>query len=153
VVSSDLERCRQTAGVLAEALALPVRYDPDLRERSFGVFEGRPWDDVPDGAVGLAGDRVTSPGTRPPGGESVTDLSRRVAGALDRAGRLPGPVLVVTHGGPIRVARGFGTAGRPGWPPVPNAVPIPVCLRGDHPAGAPRVAAPERAAAEGGDHG
>src|SRR5579883_2314353 len=41
VVSSDLTRAKETAHIVAEALAVPfVGADPDLRERGFGVFEG-----------------------------------------------------------------------------------------------------------------
>jgi probable phosphoglycerate mutase len=129
VVSSDLLRCRETAEVLAAALDLPVTWDAGLRERSFGLLEGRSWDDVPGGAVGIDGGLVTDPGVRPPGGESVADLAERVARALGRAARLGGPVLVVTSGGPIRVATAPGPpAGMP-WAPVRHATPFAVCLR------------------------
>jgi probable phosphoglycerate mutase len=129
IVSSDLERCRQTAQVLAEALDLPVRLDPDLRERSFGLLEGRLWADLPPAAAGVADGWVTSPSVRPPHGESVDDLAVRVFRALRRAASGPGPVLIVTHGGPIRVATGFGRQPRSAWPAVPHAVPLGVCLR------------------------
>jgi probable phosphoglycerate mutase len=129
VVSSDLLRCRETAGVLAAALDLPVTWDAGLRERSFGVLEGSCWDDVPGAAVGVVGGVVVDPDVRPPGGESVADLAVRVAGALGRAARMAGPVLVVTSGGPIRVATAPGPpAGMP-WAPVRHATPFAVCLR------------------------
>jgi ribonuclease H / adenosylcobalamin/alpha-ribazole phosphatase len=139
VVSSDLQRCRETAGVLAGALDLPVSWDADLRERSFGVLEGRSWDDVPGAAVGVVGGVVVDAGVRPPGGESVADLTARVARALGRAARLGGPVLVVTSGGPVRVATAPGPpAGMP-WAPVRHATPFAVCLRrfADRPAPSP----------------
>jgi probable phosphoglycerate mutase len=128
IVSSDLERCRQTAAVLAEALELPVRYDADLRERSFGVLEGRLWADVPPDAVGIRDGVVTGPASRPRDGESVADLASRVSRALRRTARYPGPVLIVTHGGPIRVAAGLRQGRFHGWPPVPHARPVPFCL-------------------------
>jgi glucosyl-3-phosphoglycerate phosphatase len=40
VVASDLERCRDTAAPIADALGVPVRHDPLLRERAFGSWEG-----------------------------------------------------------------------------------------------------------------
>ena len=41
VVSSDLLRARETAEIVAAALGLTIDYfDPDLRERTIGVFEG-----------------------------------------------------------------------------------------------------------------
>jgi probable phosphoglycerate mutase len=142
VVSSDLLRCRETAGVLAATLDLPVTWDAGLRERSFGVLEGSAWDDVPGAAVGVVGGVVVDPGVRPPGGESVTDLAARVAGALGRAARMGGPVLVVTSGGPIRVATAPGPpAGMP-WAPVRHATPFAVCLRRFAVAAAPSPARP-----------
>ena len=129
IVSSDLQRCRQTAAVFAEMLGVPVRLDPGLRERSFGVLEGRSWDDVPGAAVGVVGGGVVDPDVRPPGGESVADLAGRVADALGRAVGVGGPVLVVTSGGPVRVATAPGPpAGMP-WGPVRHATPLAVCLR------------------------
>jgi probable phosphoglycerate mutase len=142
VVSSDLLRCRETAGVLAAALDLPVTWDAGLRERSFGVLEGTSWDDVPGAAVGVVGGVVVDPDVRPPGGESVADLAVRVAGALGRAARMAGPVLVVTSGGPIRVATAPGPpAGMP-WAPVRHATPFAVCLRRFAVAAAPSPARP-----------
>ena len=129
VVSSDLLRCRETAEVLAAALDLPVTWDVGLRERSFGELEGSSWDDVPGAAVGVVGGVVVDPDVRPPGGESVTDLAARVAGALGRAARLGGPVLVVTSGGPIRVATAPGPPDGMPWAPVRHATPFAVCLR------------------------
>jgi broad specificity phosphatase PhoE len=130
IVSSDLERCRQTARVLADVLDLPVRWDPDLRERSFGALEGELWADVAPEAVGTRDGRVVAPTVRPPGGESVADLAERVTRGLLRAAASSGPVVVVTHGGPIRVATGFGLGPVPAWPPVPHATPLGICLRG-----------------------
>lgn len=40
VISSDLVRAQQTAQPIAEALGQPCDLLPDLREQSFGVFEG-----------------------------------------------------------------------------------------------------------------
>src|SRR5580698_2711061 len=41
VVSSDLSRARETAKIVGESLGVEVAYlDADLRERTFGVFEG-----------------------------------------------------------------------------------------------------------------
>jgi broad specificity phosphatase PhoE len=128
VLSSDLLRCRQTADVLAGALGVAVRTEAGLRERSFGVLEGQLWQQVPPAAVGITDGRVTDPLLRPAGGESVADLRHRVRRTLDPLRTRPGPVLVVTHGGPIRVLTGpVDLRGMP-WGPVPHAVPVSVCL-------------------------
>ncbi|MBV6762770.1 histidine phosphatase family protein [Rhodococcus opacus] len=42
ITTSDLERCRETARILADALGAEVRADARLREISFGEAEGRP---------------------------------------------------------------------------------------------------------------
>src|SRR5579875_1019395 len=111
IVSSDLLRTAETAEIVADALGLPVEFDPELREQRLGIFEGRhldaPASPVP-GTVGEAVDRLWhDPFVRAPGGESVAGMYQRVRGALRRiaASRAGADVIVVTHGGPVRVAR------------------------------------------------
>jgi len=104
VVSSDLARAAETAAIIAARLDLPVELDAGLREQRLGRLEG----------CGLAGTGIAEivaalwrdPYCRPPGGESVAEMYWRVCAALDRiAAARPGrKVIVVTHGGPIRVA-------------------------------------------------
>jgi broad specificity phosphatase PhoE len=108
VVSSDLPRARETALVVALALGLPLRCDPTLRELCLGELEGRRLDDPGEGG-GTVAEAVAAlwrePWRRPPGGESVGDLHRRIHAALGRlADGAAAGLIVVTHGGPIRVA-------------------------------------------------
>lgn len=135
ILASDLRRAVETARPIAARLGVPIRLEPRLRERLLGTAEGRPSDQVGAGDLGVAGGLVTDPDARPPGGESVRQLYDRVAGLLrelldgellDR--KLPGGspgrrLILVTHGGPVRVARaylaGLG-AGEMAWPTVPN---------------------------------
>ncbi len=128
LVSSDLQRCQETAQIVAERLGLEgPTLSPAWRERSFGQLEGRSWT---SGSVrtevGLAGGRVADPGRRPIDGESVLDLARRVTGWVGAwMEAAPRPVtVVVTHGGPMRVlwahiCRLPLSAMR--WPSLPNA--------------------------------
>ena len=44
--SSDLLRARQTAQPLADVLGLPVRLEPELRERHFGCCEGKTREEI-----------------------------------------------------------------------------------------------------------
>jgi probable phosphoglycerate mutase len=124
VVASDIPRARETALIVAAGLGVPLRWDSGLREQNLGVLEGRSLDEevggvrVADTVEGL----WTHPDRRPRGGESIRELHRRVHATLARlAGDLPAAeVVVVTHGGPIRVAR-FATADGLRRLPVENA--------------------------------
>jgi probable phosphoglycerate mutase len=113
VMSSDLPRARETALVVALALGLPLRCDPDLREQRLGELEGRGLDEPAEGG-GTVAEAVAAlwrePWRRPPGGESVGDLHRRIHAALDRLAGAPAGLIVITHGGPIRVATAASVA-------------------------------------------
>jgi 2,3-bisphosphoglycerate-dependent phosphoglycerate mutase len=125
ILASDLRRAVETALPIAARLGVPFRLESRLRERSLGTAEGRPGDQVHPHELGVTGRRVTDPDARPPGGESVRQLYDRVTGLLsDLLSCSPGGRLIlVTHGGPIRVARaylaGLSAAEMP-WPTVPN---------------------------------
>jgi probable phosphoglycerate mutase len=108
IMTSDLSRARDTAAIIAGVLGLPVDQDAELREQRLGHLEGRRFAEYLDsGTVQHVIDGMwRHPDRRPPGGESVTDVYLRVHGALARyAARYPGRELIlVTHGGPVRVA-------------------------------------------------
>jgi 2,3-bisphosphoglycerate-dependent phosphoglycerate mutase len=125
ILTSDLRRARETALPIAAALGVPTRLEPRLRERDLGAAQGRPAADVTPAETGFADERVTDPDARPSGGESIRELYRRVTDLLgELAASVPdGRIVLVTHGGPVRVARaylaGLGPAAM-GWPPVLN---------------------------------
>ncbi len=123
IVASDLARAAETADIIAAILGIPVEYDPDLREQGLGVLEGLVA--ASPAAAGITGapsvTRAPSvaegpedaldmlwrhPFQRPPGGESVADMYGRVHRALGRitASRPGAELIIVTHGGPVRVA-------------------------------------------------
>lgn len=141
IYASDLRRARQTAAAFAAVLGLPVQADARLRERSLGVHEGAAHKTIGPSVTGLADGLVINPDTRPSDGESVRDLYLRAASFCDdlaaglRDGALPGltsaeagdtggDVLVVAHGGPVRVLDAY-LHGVPvdqmTWRPVDNA--------------------------------
>jgi ribonuclease H / adenosylcobalamin/alpha-ribazole phosphatase len=105
VVASPLLRTRQTAEIVAAELGTAVEFDDDLVELDFGDLEGLTFDEAL-AAHPLAVRRFSTEVTvAAPGGESVADVSTRVARArrriLDRhAGRT---VLVVSHVTPIKL--------------------------------------------------
>jgi len=114
VYSSDLGRAHQTAQPIAAAAGIPVIPNEGLRERSFGIFEGKTFDEIretwPDHALNW---RKRLPEWAPPeGGESLLQLRERVTQTMgDLAARHPGEqIVVVAHGGVLdtlyRVATG-----------------------------------------------
>jgi len=115
--SSDLCRCTALAEVLSGRIGIPALTDRRLRERCFGTWEGRAWDDIHaetgDTMLGMLTDPA---GWRPPGGETTYELRDRVLGWY---ADLPcdGRVVAVTHGGPIAALQGE-LSGRPvsEWP-------------------------------------
>ena len=105
LVSSDLQRCLETAAPIADALGVDVVTDPQVRERSFGRWEGCTLDEVatrdPDLWVQW---RTGTDVVEEVGGESGEALAVRVQAAFERhvtdlEGE--GTVVVVTHGGPV----------------------------------------------------
>ena len=112
VVASPLRRTRETAEIVAAKLGLPVEFDDDLVELDFGDLEGLSADEA-RAKFPLATRRFGSDVTvAAPGGESVADVSARVARARSRIlARHPGrTVLVVSHVTPIKLllAAGLG---------------------------------------------
>ncbi|MGY2004186.1 bifunctional RNase H/acid phosphatase [Blastococcus sp. SYSU DS1024] len=112
VVASPLRRTRETAEIVAGRLGLPVEFDDDLRELDFGDLEGLTFDEARSRHP-LAVRRFMADVTvAAPGGESIADVSARLAGARRRiltrhAGKT---VLVVSHVTPIKLllAAGLG---------------------------------------------
>jgi probable phosphoglycerate mutase len=135
VYASDLRRARETAAPVAAVFGLPVVTDEDLRERSFGDFEGGPVDALHPGVTGLSDHRVVDGGARPDGGESLHDVQQRVGRFVDRldSERRTGDVVVVAHGGSVRAFRNY-CAGQcvedMAWDAVANASVWPILLQG-----------------------
>jgi probable phosphoglycerate mutase len=97
IVSSPVPRARVTAEIVAAALALPLSFDPDLREASYGVREGQPMSEwFQEWVDGVA---------TPEKAESFADLGQRAIAAINRCLTQPAPVLVVAHGGLFRAVR------------------------------------------------
>ena len=97
IVASPLSRARVTAEIVGEALGLAVTIEPDLREVSWGVHEGKPLDEWFHTWI--------SGHATPEGAESFDTLRRRSVAGLNRAVGQPPTVLVVAHGGVFRAIR------------------------------------------------
>lgn len=98
IISSPLQRARQTAEILAEALEIPLEFDPIWMERNNGVLAGLTFDE---------GKRLYPP---PPflhpyhpfgkTGEGIWALYLRAGQAVQRlVENPPGKYLIVSHGG------------------------------------------------------
>jgi broad specificity phosphatase PhoE len=114
IISSPMLRTRETTAIVNEFLKLPVSYEPDLREVIFGGMEGKPllpW--FPEWMEG----RYT-----PAGAETFAALTSRAQAAMARVLTLPGPVLIISHGGIFRALRDLMGLPREGL--TPNAVPL-----------------------------
>ena len=103
VYASDLQRAWHTAERIAEAASAALHPEPDLRERRFGLFEGRTFQEIEQAWPEQAQHwRKRVPHWVPPeGGESLQVVRERVGNAVHRiAARHPGELIVlVAHGG------------------------------------------------------
>jgi broad specificity phosphatase PhoE len=140
--ASDLSRARETAEIVARAIGLGAPdVDPDLRERSFGIFEGRTRDECallyPEVWARyqqvLRPTFAVQPLTHIPGAEPHERVVARMTEALRRAtavlGRADEALLIVSHGGSLRVLMASAT-GR-AYPPIGNAGLFRVVVAGD----------------------
>ncbi len=106
IISGDSIRHVQTAEIINKTRNLPIRFDPRLRERNFGSYEGQRWEDIdPDDSIWQA-DKSQQYDYRPQGGESVEDVAARVGECLREIKEgCSGKPLIVTSGGVIRLIK------------------------------------------------
>ena len=99
IVSSDLQRARQTADIIGEALTSAVTVNPGFRELSYGIAEGRPQSWLAERIVATptCGSRLDHRVCE--GAESRRDLATRVYTALDEVlASDVKDIIIVTHG-------------------------------------------------------
>ena len=128
IVSSDLQRARQTADAIGKRLTLPVQTASALRERHYGDFEGktpaeaRVFAESAYDALIRRDDLAAAPGNAEP----LTDMAARIEACLRQllATHAAQPVILVTHGGVLDVLYRW-SMGReltaPRDAPIPNA--------------------------------
>jgi probable phosphoglycerate mutase len=107
-------------------LGVTLQIDPALRERNFGTAQRHPLRELDRAHSGIEGGRVVDAEARPPEGESLTEMYARVGAFINELEKAApdGDILVVTHGGVIRVAQAYCdgiAADAMAWGPVPNA--------------------------------
>lgn len=106
VYSSDLRRAWRTAEMAVAGRGLDVTRDAAWRERAYGEWEGLTRHTIAERYPDLWRRReLDRAGLKPPGGESLLDVQRRLVAALEALGHrhAGAPVLVVTHGGSLWV--------------------------------------------------
>lgn len=108
IISSPLTRATQTAN----AFGLPVRIDERFIELNYGEFDGLAMADVP---ADVWHEWRSNEQFRPPGGESLVDLDRRVHEALSELSEVARTrdVVVVSHVSPIKSAVVWALGGDP----------------------------------------
>lgn len=102
--ASDLQRALQTAVPLAALWNTRIEPRTDLREMSFGAWEGKKWSEIhPRRPARKTGEGL--PEISPLGGETSTSFRCRILQALGEIVADPcgGTIAIVTHLGVIRV--------------------------------------------------
>ena len=98
--SSDLQRAAATAGLIANALELPLTLDPVWRERGIGEWEGLTSGEIISRYPEAWGSRLKGP-LEAPGGELMPAvMARAKTGCAALLARHEGQVVaIVSHGG------------------------------------------------------
>ncbi|MFA6039433.1 MAG: histidine phosphatase family protein [Candidatus Peribacteraceae bacterium] len=103
-VSSQLIRARETARLALEQLPHPVRLAciPALNERSLGIFQGRPAEEVyaefPQYRDDPAFNKFPQDFVqKAPGGENLTDVTNRAWPVIEELEQTEGNILIVSH--------------------------------------------------------
>ena len=102
IYASDLSRAWATANEVAKTTRVNPRSEPALRERGFGIFEGKTYQEIeaqwPDQALQW---RKRHPDFAPEGGESLLVMRDRILSVVNRlAAQHTGELIVmVAHGG------------------------------------------------------
>ena len=127
IATSDLCRARGTAEIVGEALGLEVALvDANLRERSYGKWEGLTRCECEARFPEEWARHVSDPRSPPPGGEAADALLARAVPAIHGvAERLASPAVLVTHGGVMRAFLAAALGAAPGPAPVapPRFIP------------------------------
>jgi alpha-ribazole phosphatase len=111
--SSDLQRCLQTCQKILscyESPRSPVEQFTELREQSFGSWEGKTYAQVEELDKKAYEQFWLTPATSiPKGGESFDAMAKRVSLLMDKwVGRgTNGTIVVSTHAGPVRAMLGY----------------------------------------------
>ncbi len=99
VLTSPLRRARVLAAAVAHRRGVPLVQLPQLRERSFGEWEGLTWEQVHSHFEGQDESQEKSILIRPEGGESIADVFDRAYQVREYLSSSPFACgLIVAHG-------------------------------------------------------
>jgi alpha-ribazole phosphatase len=97
-------RCADFARVLAQRRSLPLHIDERLREIDFGTWESRSAAELMETEPNALARFWQDPwNNRPPSGEPLPQMRSRVLAAWHEIIAKQRSVLLISHGGPIRV--------------------------------------------------
>ncbi len=119
IVSSPFARARQTAEIIANAIAVPIEIESALREQSLGRLHGQPF----ESALATPGfDTLGRWQWRPPEGETLLEVQARAVPALIAIARASRghDVVITSHSGTIQSLWAHIEGSWQGVPPVPN---------------------------------
>lgn len=112
IVSSDLERAKETAKIISKEKGIPVVFDPDLRSWNMGRYAGKNPQVIEPVLEHFARD---FPNDKTPGGESFNEYKDRFLEGIEKikkkyAGK---KIAILTHSHGIRILRAWEKAGQP----------------------------------------
>jgi broad specificity phosphatase PhoE len=109
VMTSPLERTRQTAEPIAHACVAPMRTEEALMEIDFGDWNGRTFDSLENEPQWRTWNEERDT-ARPPSGESMAEVQARLVGWLESVARSEERVVAaVSHADVIKAAVGLAT--------------------------------------------
>jgi len=117
IISSDLQRAKQTALIISKQLGLDVCFDVRFRERSCGIFDGRKIDDLKNHESWES--FLNDSNFTLEGGESVVNFSKRISESCEMIMNVyeGENILLGSHGGAL-------------WTMVPYVLGVPVASYG-----------------------
>lgn len=121
VVTSDLNRARETADVIADALHVSkVNEEPDLRERDMGAWSGLSGEEAAEAYPAEYQAWRAGELTVPPDGESDQSVAIRAIKVINKWDRREdGAVaVVVTHAGVLQALAGITSSRADPFPPL-----------------------------------
>jgi probable phosphoglycerate mutase len=129
LISSPLQRARETAAAIGARSMVAVESDDRLTEWSLGSrWAGVVWEDLPERFPGEVEAYLAHPADLPFAPESIAAVAARVSAVVEDAGRRhpAGTAALVSHQDPVQAAR-LALTGRP-LEDLPHDKPGHACI-------------------------